>query len=476
MLIRNVEIDGNCGLDVRTDGERIEAIGPDLEAPAGATIVEGRGGALLPGLHDHHLHLYALAAARRSARCGPPEVRDEAGLARALRAADDGRGRADEWVRGVGYHESVAGDLDASRLDALLPGTPVRIQHRSGAMWILNSAGLEKLTLGNRLPAGVEHAPDGSPNGRVLRLDAWLRRRIGTSEPPDLSEVGATLARFGVTDVTDATPTNDPATLSRLSRAVETGALRQRLRVMGTGALPVPEQARVTRGAVKLVLTEFDLPAFDALQLDIENAHAAGREVAIHCVTRAELVLALGAFEAADSRPGDRIEHASITPPELAGQIAALDLAVVTQPNFIRERGDAYATEVDAIDRPWLYRCQGLIEAGVALGGGTDAPFGDPDPWLAMQAALDRRTTSGIRLGEKEALSPERALALFTTPASAPGGLPRRVAAGEPADLCLLDRPWARARDSLASEQVALTCVAEQVTWRGDDREPERPA
>ena len=93
-----------------------------------------------------------------------------------------------------------------------------------------------------------------------------------------------------------------------------------------------------------------------------------------------------------------------------------------------------------------------------------------------MQAALDRRTTSGIRLGEKEALSPERALALFTTSADAPGVLPRRVATGEPADLCLLDRPWARARASLASEHVVLTCVAEKVTWRRDGREPERPA
>jgi len=223
---------------------------------------------------------------------------------------------------------------------------------------------------------------------------------------------------------------------------------------------------------VKLVLREFDLPAFDALEATIEQAHAAGRDVAVHCVTRAELVLALGAFASVGSQPGDRIEHASIAPPELATKIAALGLTVVTQPNFIRERGDAYAREVEAVDRPWLYRCQGLLEAGVAVGGGTDAPFGDPDPWLAMQAALDRRTPSGIRLGEAEALSPERALALFTTASDSPGGAPRRVAVGEPADLCLLDRPWARARDALSSEQVRLTCVAGQVSWQADAPEP----
>lgn len=465
MLIRDVEIDGEAGLDVRIRGGRIDAMGRGLEAPEGATIVPGRGGALLPGLHDHHLHLFALAAARRSIRCGPPQVRDEADLSRALRDAATQRAEAGGWIRGVAYHESVAGDLDAARLEALLPGIPIRIQHRSGAMWIVSRAGLARLDLRGELPPGVERGPDGSPNGRLLRLDAWLRTRLGAAEPPDLADVGACLAGFGVTGLTDATPTNDADTLRHLSRAVEAGALPQRLEVMGVIDLPEPQNARVTRGAVKLVLAESDLPPLDDLQRRIEEAHSVGRTVAIHCVTRAELVLALGAFEAAGSSPGDRIEHAAIAPPELASQIAGRGLAVVTQPNFVRERGDAYVSDVDAADRPWLYRCQGLLDAGVALGGGTDAPFGDPDPWLAMQAALDRRTPSGIRLGEEEALAPERALALFTTAARAPGGAPRRVAPGEPADLCLLAHPWIRARNSLASGDVAMTWLGGHVTW-----------
>ncbi|MBV8461910.1 MAG: hypothetical protein JO368_01350, partial [Acidimicrobiales bacterium] len=79
---------------------------------AGATVVEGSGGALLPGLHDHHLHLRAMAARRASVPCGPPEVADRAGLGAALRAAaaaaasEPGR-----WVRGTGYDDSVTGPL-----------------------------------------------------------------------------------------------------------------------------------------------------------------------------------------------------------------------------------------------------------------------------------------------------------------------------------------------------------------------------
>ena len=82
-----------------------------------------------------------------------------------------------------------------------------------------------------------------------------------------------------------------------------------------------------------------------------------------------------------------------------------------------------------------------------------------------MAAAVSRRTTSGKLIGEKEALTPERALALFTTPADAPGGEPRRIAAGEPADLCLLKLPWSRARERLRHDDVAATVRAGSVTY-----------
>jgi predicted amidohydrolase YtcJ len=138
---------------------------------------------------------------------------------------------------------------------------------------------------------------------------------------------------------------------------------------------------------------------------------------------------------------------------------------VVTQPNFVRERGDAYAAHVEAADRPWLYRCRGFLEASVPLGAGTDAPFGDPDPWLAMQAAVDRCTESGLPLGPDERLVPERALALFTSPAESPGDAPRKIVVGSQADLCLLDRPWSQARERLASDCVAATIRGGSVVW-----------
>jgi predicted amidohydrolase YtcJ len=469
LLIRASEVEG-VRVDVRVAGGRVVALGADLAGRPGEAVIEAAGGALLPGLHDHHLHLLAWAAAIASVPCGPPAVRDEAALAAALRAAAarGGSGAGLSIVRGVGYHESVAGPLDRARLDALAPGAAVRVQHRSGQLWMLSSAACERLGLDAGADApGVERDAAGRASGRLFRLDAWLRERLGEGALPDLAPVGAALTRFGVTGATDATPDLAPAALAALACAARGGALPQRLVLLGAEPAAAGLAAEgLPVGPRKLVLDERALPEPAAFAERLRAAHAAGRAVAVHSVTRAELVLALAGFEEAGVLAGDRIEHASVAPPELVGWIARLGLTVVTQPGFVRTRGDDYLRAVEARDRPWLYRCAGFEAAGVALGAGSDAPFGDPDPWLAMQAAVDRRSAAGVTLGAGEALPPERALALFTTPAAAPGGAPRRVAPGAAADLCLLDRPWSRAREALSSSAVAATIAGGRVLWQ----------
>lgn len=463
MLIRRAEIEGTAGLDLRTIGGRIAEVGPELEVTAGETVLDAAGGALLPGLHDHHIHLFALAAAQSSVRCGPPMVRDRSELERALRTA----GGSDPWIRGIGYHESVSGPLDRAALDAWVPDRPVRIQHRGGALWMVNSRALDLLGLdAGADPEGVERDARGRATGRLFRLDGWLRERLDARGPPNLSAVGRQLATYGVIGLTDATPGNAAPELEVFLAALERGELPQRLVLMGRADLPEIDHTRVTRGALKLLLDDHSLPELDPFQRQIEQAHADDRRVAVHCVTRAQLFFALAGFAAAGVRQGDRIEHASVTPPEALEQFNQLALTVVTQPGFVYERGDAYLKEVDGIDLPWLYRCRGFLEASVPLGGSTDAPFGEPDPWLAMRAAVERRTYAGAALGAEEALTPERALALFTSPADAPGATARSLAVGASADLCLLDRPWAAAREELRNELVAAAIRAGELIFR----------
>jgi predicted amidohydrolase YtcJ len=446
VLIRNAEIEGRAGLNVRIRGGRVLALAPGLRPEPGEETLDAAGAALLPGLHDHHLHLLSMAAALESVACGPPQVNSREELEAAL-----GGVPGDGWIRGVGYHESVAGPLDRRALDALVGERPVRIQQRSGRLWMLSSAACRRLGL----DAG---------DGRVFDADLELRARLARREPPDLAPVGGLLASRGVTGVSDATATNGPQEAAILADAVAGGALPQRLRLMGGASLPVAPGC--VRGERKLVLHEAAPPDFAALAADVDAAHREGRAVAFHCVTRAELVLALAALESAGAARGDRIEHASVAPPELVKRLAELRVTVVTQPGFVHERGDAYLSEVEPADLRWLYRGRGFLDAGVALGGGSDAPFGEADPWLAMRAAVERRSAGGAALCAEEALSPEESLALFTTPLDDPGGPPRRVEVGAAADLCLLDRPWSRARAELSRERVRVTLIGGAVVHR----------
>jgi len=191
VIIRDVRVEGRP-VDVRVEAgvvAGVAAAGTPAERRAPGAQIDGRGGALIPGLHDHHAHLLATAAAEQSVDCGPPQARTAAGLARALRAVP-----ATGWVRGVGYEESVAGELDRRVLDGLIADRSVRVQHRGGSLWVINSLGLD--LLGSDAPA----------DGLLWRRDEWLRERLGDAAIPSLDVLGRRLASYGITGVTDATP------------------------------------------------------------------------------------------------------------------------------------------------------------------------------------------------------------------------------------------------------------------------------
>ncbi|MDP3859488.1 MAG: amidohydrolase family protein [Stagnimonas sp.] len=452
MLIREAELLDGRIVDLRIAEGHIAELAPSLPHRADEPLIEAQGGLLLPGLHDHHLHLYSLAAALDSVPCGPPQVRDREQLRAQLQAGARALAPG-EWLRGTGYHESVAGELDRAALDALLPDRPLRIQQRSGRLWLLNSAALAQLEAANG-DDPLERV-DGRATGRLYDADDWLRTRL-PRRPRSLARASRLLASQGVTGVTDTTPHNDlAAAADGFAAAQASGELRQRLMLMGDASLDaLVDTPQLLRGAHKFHLHDHELPDFDALCADIRRAHAAGRGAAFHCVSRTDLVYALQALCEAGVRAGDRIEHASVLPPELLEQVRALRLTVVTQPHFIAERGDEYLSEVAAEDQPWLYRLRSLLDAGIPLAGGSDAPFGAPDPWAAMQAAVTRRTRGGQFVAAEEALSPEQALALFTGAAAQPGGAPRMIERGAVADLCLLEQAWRALRPDLAAARV----------------------
>ncbi|MDV6264644.1 amidohydrolase family protein [Rhodococcus yunnanensis] len=430
-------------LTVRTQEDRISAVSPGLAPRRGETVIDARGGAVIPGLHDHHIHLRAAVTSAQSVDVGPPNVQGPDRLREVLASAYP---RRDGWVRAVGYHDSVAGSLNRRVLDGIQDKIPVRVQHRSGAMWYVNSAGLQLLGL-----------PD-HPTGQLFRHDAELVALSG-SGPIDYSNLSAHLSILGVTGVTDATPNLSAGELDSLDDAARCGDLRQHVTALSPNS---GRRARtITYGPIKRILDD------DALDLDeltgwIRDIHDRDYAIALHCVTTAQMVVTTTALRTAGTRVGDRIEHGAMIPDALLPELAELAVTVVTQPNFVAERGDEYLAEVAPAEQNELWRVASLQNAGVAVAGSTDAPFGRIDPWASMRAARDRRSPRGVLVNGSEALSAHDALRLFLGHSDNPAS-ERRISPGARADLCLLSEPPDTILRDLSADHVSMTIIRGQI-------------
>ncbi|WP_102141431.1 amidohydrolase family protein [Mycobacterium hubeiense] len=432
MLIRRGTLLDGSVVDIRLE-ERITEVGRELSPHSHEEVYDAALGTVIPGLHDHHVHLYSAAAALESVRVGPAEVTGRDDLARVLAGAEVG---SDGWIRAVGYHEAVAGPLDRTVLDEVSPPVPVRVQHRSGILWTLNSVGLAQVGL-------ADH-----PDGRLRSADrSWsntLQRRATS-----LDRLSRRLCEYGVTGITDATPDLEVADMVRLVEAHRHGDLRQQVYFLAPG---------------KRILHD------DALDLDeltawIAERHDAGGPVALHCVTAAQLVVTIAALRAAGGHPQDRIEHAAVVPDDAIAELVDVGVTVVTQPNFVAERGDQYLTDVPAADQPHLWRLASLLKAQVPVALSTDMPFGDGDPWAAMRAAVHRQTPTGAVLNADECVSPRTALTLFFGAPTRPAR-PRTIAENQPGDLCVLAMPPADALAELDAGMVAATIVGGEVVYQ----------
>jgi predicted amidohydrolase YtcJ len=434
MLIQRATLLDGTTTDIRV-GDRITEVAAGLTTQPGEQVFDAAGATVIPGLHDHHLHLRSAAAALTSTRVGPAEVHSRDDLARALAGAEV---RSDGWIRAVGYHEAVAGPLDRAVLDQVSPSVPVRVQHRSGVLWTLNSAGLARVGL-------ADH-----PDGRLRSSDRSWSDTLQRDET-GLAEVSRLLCGYGVTGVTDATPDFDVGDIVKLIEAHRRGELRQRAYCLAPG---------------KRILHDADLD-LDELTAWITERHAQDAPVAVHCVTAAQLVVTLSALRSAGTQPQDRIEHAAVVPDESVAELANLGVTVVTQPNFVAERGDQYLADVPAGEQHELWRLASLRRANVPVALSTDMPFGEGDPWATMRAAAHRTTASGAVLNPDECVSAREALTMFFGEPGWPMRH-RRVEAGQPADLVVIAAPPADLLSELDSGMVVATVIAGEVVYERD--------
>jgi predicted amidohydrolase YtcJ len=161
----------------------------------------------------------------------------------------------------------------------------------------------------------------------------------------------------------------------------------------------------------------------------MSRAHGSALEVATHAIGDAAVAEALAAYAVTGARGS--IEHAQMVGRDDVRRMAELDIHASVQPAHLLD-------DRDLTDRIWgerSARCfafRWMLDDGVTLALGSDAPVSPLDPWLAMAAAVHRSAD------EREAWHPEQSLTVQEALAASVDGQPT-VQPGSRGDLVLLD-------------------------------------
>ena len=266
LLIVNAGVGRRTAMSVLLRNGVVSEIGSRRALP-GVPVINARGGSVVPALWDHHVHLRAAAARRRSVDVSA--ATDPATFVELVQAATD-RNPPGAWLRIVGYDDDTLGYLDAHRLEQLIPlPAPLRVQHRSGHQWVLNGRALELL-----------HGATGHPvpeDGVFFDDDAALGR-LPQDETNDagVAHEARLLALQGCIGATDMTATTDQASARKLVSTVRPWL---QLDVFGR-VRPDTSQRHGTATGTKLVIADHDLPGLDELVLSINRSRPGSRGAA----------------------------------------------------------------------------------------------------------------------------------------------------------------------------------------------------
>jgi predicted amidohydrolase YtcJ len=492
----------------------------DVRAAApGARVIHEPDSAVVPGLHDFHLHLVGMARARREVQL---DGLDGPAIVAALTDAAD-RMPPGAWIRGRGWAESGMSPGTVSELNARPEQVPVLVYSHDGhSAWASPAAMLRAgLDSGSADPAGgrIERDADGAPTG-VLRESATdlVERAAETLSGPALDEaldeVAAALAALGVTGCTDAGDTSrdgghgefaalgDRASLLMAARERLDGRLRVWVG-FPADAIPVAAELGLATGALldgtetirvgwakayadgalgSRTAATFEpytcepggtgILRLEPEQLDelLASSRAARIGLAVHAIGDRAASAVLDALEralpAAGQPPRPRVEHLQLMRPDDRSRLARLGVTASLQP--VHCAADRAHVEACWADRAELaYPFASLRDAGARLAFGSDAPIETPNPWHGVFAAVHRRfPRDGTDDWQPaEALTAADALAAYTTDRAEAAGRDDEghLEPGAVADLAILnvDLPTLLAADErLADVRSLLTLVA----------------
>jgi hypothetical protein len=515
-IVRTMDPQRPVAEAVAISGNRIAAVGTGAEikalAAAGTRVLDARGGLVLPGFNDAHVHFLAggfqLSSVDLRDAPTPQAFAERIGKFAATRPPG-------KWITGGDWdHERWPTNSLPTKehIDAATPNAPVFVSRLDGHMGLANSVALKLagVTRDTPDPDGgliVRDPKTGEPTG-VLKDAAMglVFRKIpaATFEEKLAAARAATehAARLGVTSVTDMSAGADVGVYQELLRR---GELKTRIYAIA----PLPQWERLAQtglratfggdmlrlgglkgfsdGSLGSTTALFFEPYADAphtrgLPADemfpegamlqrVVDADRAGLQVMIHAIGDRANDQILGIFEQVAARNGPRdrrfrIEHAQHLRRQDLPRFARAQVIASMQPYHCADDGRWAEKRIGPERAKGTYAFRSLLEAGATLAFGTDWNVAPLDPLAGIAAAVTRRTLDGKHPDgwvPEQKISVEETMHAYTVGSAyaefaeqAKGSL----APGKLADLVILDRDIFNIPPTeIESARVRLTMV-----------------
>lgn len=503
------------------NGGRISAVGSNDEvgelARAARRHIDARGGMVVPGFIDSHVHFLAGGFRLSSVQLRDARTREEFVARIRDYAATVPPGT---WITGGDWdHENWGGELPRRDwIDRVTPRHPVWVTRLDGHMGLANSLALREARVPEATTdvAGGEIVRDtsGRPTG-ILKDNAMELVERAIPKPTREAEDRALeiamryVAQRGVTSVHHMGSWED---LAVFERAHASGRLRLRV----YAAVPLETWERLSdrvasRGRGEEWLRIGGLKGFvdgslgshtaaflepytddpeesgllvhdsEDLYCWISAADAAGLHLLVHAIGDRANRLLLDIYEriATENGPKDRrfrIEHAQHLAPRDIPRFGALGVIASMQPYHCIDDGRWAERAIGKERAAGAYAFHSLLRSGAIVAFGSDWFVAPPSPLQGIYAAVTRRTLDGAnpdgwipaeKIGVGEALHAYTAAGAF---ASFEEDLKGRLTPGKLADLVVLGEDITRIPPTeIEHVPVRLTVVGGLIVHESGD-------
>ena len=391
------------------------------------------------GLSDTHMHL--LSTAMEEHRLDLRGVKSIEDIKEAVRRRVEAQG-PNSWIIGRGWdQDKLAEKRMPTRydLDEAASDTPVFLVRVCGHVAVANTKALELLgVLGEKSILPYVDFEDGKPSG--ILFEKAVEYAASRLPPPSLAEAVDAIRRvaerylsLGVTCLNSMSA--PPLELEAVKKLLENGTVdicyhayvdfehmdfasnpEYSTYIMGvklfsdgsfggwTAALRQPYRDKDTLG--RLLLTA------DKIFTIARQASEKGLLAAVHAIGDRALEEVL---KAASRAKNIRIEHASLTPPDLVAKIAELKPWITVQPHFVLS--DTWIVDRLGERAKHVYAYKTLLSTGTMVTGSSDSPVEPLNPWLGVFAAIDRGKSRKLPIysyTRDQRLTFDEALGLYT--------------------------------------------------------------